>query len=59
MFIAVLSIISKSRKQPKCSSTGEWKQVGTSTNGILFSCEKQLVIDSHNNTDGSSMHFAK
>ena len=37
MFIAVLFIIAKSWKQPRCPSTEEWIQKMYLHNGILFS----------------------
>ena len=42
MFIAALFVISKSWKQPRCPSVGEWINYGTSRQWNIIKCYKEM-----------------
>ena len=60
MFIAVIVIIAKCWKQPKCPSVNEWiKKLVHLHNVILYSGKKEGALTLHNSMDGSREHYAK
>ena len=60
MFIAVLFIIAKCWKQPKCPSVNEWiKKLVHLHNGILLIRKKEGTLKLHDSMGGTGEHYAK
>ena len=60
MFIAALSTIAKSWKEPRCPSTDDWiKKLWFIYNGILLSYQKERILNICCNMDGTGGDNAK
>ena len=61
MFIAMLFVIARVWKQPRCPSVNEWikKAAVRIYNGILHSSKKERTLTFCNSIDGPGDHYAK